>query len=102
MNTKTATQMAAIYGLKSSVAFNKMLVKCGILNYTDKGYVLSQPMRGRGFTTVVEAPYFLPNGLRITKKKSVWTESGQHFIHQHLGRIGIVPVSEQTNMFTTN
>lgn len=102
METKTASQMATIYGLKSSIAFNKMLVKCGLLTKTDKGYILSKPMQGWGFTTVIEVPYFLPNGFRATKKKSVWTESGQHFIYQHLARIGILPVSEQRDMFTTN
>lgn len=101
MESKTASQMATIYGLKSSVAFNKMLVKCGLLVHTDKGYQLSGPMKGWGFTTVIEVPYFLPNGIRTTKKKAAWTESGQHFIRQHLGRIGIVPANEQTDIFTT-
>lgn len=102
MEPKTATQMAAIYGLKSSVAFNKMLEKCGLLTKTAKGYVLSKPMQGWGFTTVVEVSYFLPSGIRAKKKRSAWTESGQHFIRQHLGRIGIVPANEQTDMFTSN
>ena len=102
METKTATQMASIYGLKSSVAFNKMLVKCGLLTHTTKGYVLSKAMQGWGFTTVIEVPYFLPNGIRAKKKKSAWTESGQQFIHQHLSRIGILPISEQRDIFTTN
>lgn len=102
MATMTSTQMATVYGLKSGIAFNKMLVKCGLLVRTDKGYVLSQPMRGWGFTTVIEVPFFLPNGFRSTKKKSAWTESGQHFIRQHLGRIGIVPVDEQSDMFANN
>jgi hypothetical protein len=102
MEIKTASQMASIYGMKSSIAFNKMLVKCGLLVKTDKGYVLSKPMQGWGFTTVIEVPYFLPNGFRATKKKAAWTESGQHFIRQHLGRIGILPISEQRDMFTTN
>lgn len=99
METKTATQMATIYGMKSSTAFNKILVKCGLLVHTSKGYQLSVPMRGWGFTTTIEVPYFLPNGIRATKKKSAWTESGQRFIRQHLGRLGIVPVNEQTDMF---
>ena len=102
MENKTAAQMATVYGLKSSIAFNKMLVKCGLLAHTDKGYQLSGPMKGWGFTTVVEVPYFLPTGIRVTKKKAAWTESGQHFIRQHLGRLGIIPVSEQTDLFTSN
>ena len=101
MEAKTATQMATIYGMKSSVAFSKMLVKCGLLIHTTKGYQLSVPMRGWGFTTVIEAPYFLPNGIRATKKKAAWTESGQQFIRQHLRRCGIVPISEQNDIFTT-
>ena len=101
MEIKTATQMATVYGLKSSIAFNKLLVKCGLLVHTNKGYVLSKPMQGWGFTTVIEVPYFLPNGFKATKKKSVWTESGQHFIRQHLSRLGILPVGEQTDLFGT-
>lgn len=101
MENKSASQMATVYGLKSGIAFNKMLVKCGILVHNNKGYVLSEPMKGWGFTAVAEVPYFLPSGIRCTKKKSVWTESGQHFIQQHLKRLGIVPVSERTDMFTS-
>ena len=97
--TKTATQMAALYGMKSSVAFNTLLEKCGLLVHTSKGYILSKPMQGWGFTTIIEVPYFLPNGIRATKKKSVWTESGQHFIRQHLGRLGIIPQGEQLGLF---
>lgn len=99
MNTKSATQMATVYGLPSSQAFNKLLEKCGLLARTDKGFVLSDRLRGQGYTVVVEAPYFLPSGIRATKKKSVWTETGQQYIHQRLARLGIVPVSEQTNLF---
>lgn len=94
--------MARIYGLKSSVAFNKLLVKCGVLTDTNKGYVLAESLRGQGYTTVINKPYFLPNGIRATKKRSAWTESGQQFIRQRLGRNGIVPVSEQQNIFSTN
>lgn len=102
MATMTSTQMATVYGLKSGIAFNKMLVRCGLMVHTNKGYQLSSPMRGWGFATVIEQPYFLPNGFRATKKKAAWTESGQHFIRQHLGRIGIIPANEQTDIFGTN
>jgi len=100
METKTATQMATIYGMKSSVAFNKTLVKCGVLLHTNKGYVLADSLRGFGYVTVIEAPYFLPNGIRAIKKKAVWTEKGQQFIYQRLGRIGIMPVNERNDIFT--
>ena len=102
MTTMTAAQMATVYGLKSSVAFNKMLVKCGLLVHTSKGYQLSGPMKGWGFTTAIEVPYFLPNGFRATKKRAAWTESGQQFIRQHLRRIGIIPANEQKDMFSMN
>ena len=102
MNTMTATQMATIYGMKSSIAFNKVLAKCGIINHTDRGYVLDSSLHGRGYIAIVDAAYFLPNGIRATKKKAVWTEKGQQFIRQRLGRIGIVPISEQKDMFTAN
>ena len=102
METKTATQMAKLYGLKSSQAFNKLLVKCGVLTDTVKGYVLAESLRGHGYTTVIDKPFFLPNGIKATKKRSAWTEEGQEFIRQRLGRNGIVPVSEQLDMFSTN
>lgn len=102
METKSATQMATIYGMKSSTAFNKMLEKCGIINHTSKGYVLDNSLRGCGYIAIIDKAYFLPNGIRATKKKAVWTEKGQQFIRQRLGRIGIVPVNEQTDMFSTN
>ena len=99
METKNATQMASVYGLKSPQAFNKLLAKCGVLVESIHGYVLADNLRGRGYSTVVEEHYFLPNGFRATKKKSVWTERGQTYIRQRLGRIGIVPNSEQTGLF---
>jgi hypothetical protein len=99
METKNATQMARLYGLKSSVAFNKLLVKCGVLVSTNKGYVLADSLRDQELTAVVESSYFLPNGIRATKKKSAWNEKGQKYIHQRLSRIGIVPTSEQNDLF---
>lgn len=102
MENKTATQMATVYGLKSSTAFNKMMAKCGVLQDTVKGYVLAEALRGQGLTAVIEVGYFLPNGFRATKKKSVWTEKGQQYIRQRLGRIGIIPADEQTDMFQMN
>lgn len=102
MNTMTATQMATAYGLKSSIAFNKLLTKCGLLTATEKGYVLADSLRGQGYITVIEVGYFLPNGIRATKKKAVWTEKGQQFIRERLGRIGIFPANEQTDIFGTS
>ena len=102
MEYKTATQMATIYGMKSPQAFNKLLAQCGVLTNTIKGYVLADSLRGQGYTIVIDKPYFLPNGIKATKKKSAWTESGQQFIRQRLGRLGIVPLSDQRDMFTTN
>ena len=99
METKNATQMATVYGLKSPQAFNKLLAKCGVLVESIHGYVLADNLRGRGYSTVVEVPFFLPNGIRTKKKKSVWTERGQTYIRQRLGRIGIVPNSEKTGLF---
>lgn len=99
METKTATQMATLYGLKSSVAFNKLLVKCGVLLHTDKGYVLAEHLRDRGLTVVINAPFFLPSGIRAFKKKSVWNETGQQFVHDILAHHGILPVSERTSLF---
>lgn len=101
MATKNATQMAKLYGLKSSVAFNNLLVKCGLLIHTVKGYVLADSLRNQQLTDVAESPFFLPNGIKATKKKSVWTEKGQQYIYQRLSRIGIVPTSEQNDLFGT-
>lgn len=104
MNYKSATQMAKDYGMKSSVAFNKVLVKCGVLVSTDKGYCLADGLHGRGLAAVIDVPYFLPNGLRASRKKAVWTEAGQAYLRQRLMRLGIVPTSERTDLFglTTN
>lgn len=99
MDTKSATQMASLYGMKSSVAFNKILVKCGLLVHTNKGYCLADSLKNLGLVAVIDYPFFLPNGIKATKKKSAWTEKGQQYIHKHLSRIGIVPVSEQRDIF---
>ena len=94
--------MATVYGLKSSIAFNKLLVKCGVLKAVSGGrYVLAEALHGQGMTTVIDTYYFLPNGIRATKKKSAWTEKGQQYVHQRLARLGILPVGEQTDLFGT-
>ena len=98
----TATQMAKAYGLKSPQAFNKLMVKCRVLVDTVKGYVLAEAFRGQGYSAVIDHPYFLPNGIRATKKKAVWTEKGQQFVRARLARIGIIPVNEQTDIFSMN
>lgn len=94
--------MATLYGLKSSTAFNKLMVKCGILQLTRKGYVLAEDLRDRGFVAVIDTSFFLPGGIKATKKHAVWTTEGQQFIHHRLARIGIVPPSEQRGLFDFN
>ena len=61
METRTATQMAKLYGMKSSTAFNKLLTECKVLRHTDKGFILDDSLQGKGYTTVVTTPYFLPS-----------------------------------------
>lgn len=100
METMTATQMAKLYGMKSSTAFNKMLTKCKVLRHTDKGFILDDSLQGKGYTTVVCQPYFLPSGIRASKKRSAWTSEGQQFIRQRLGRIGIFPADKQRDIFS--
>lgn len=99
MEIKSATQMATVYGLKSPQAFNKLLAKCGLLTHTDKGYTLAEALRGRGYVIAVESPYFLPNGLKVFKKKPMWTEEGQAYIRKMLLHHGISPVNEQQSLF---
>lgn len=99
MEIKSATQMAAIYGLKSSQAFNKLLAKCGVLEETPKGYVLTESLRDKGYSVVISVPFFLPSGIKCYKKKSAWTESGVSFIRHTLLHHGISPVSEQQSLF---
>ena len=96
----TATQMASLYGLKSSIAFNKLMVKCGILVDSNKGYVLAEQLRNKGLVAPVTAWFFLPSGIKASKKRAAWTEKGQQMIRQHLFRLGIVPPAEQTDLFS--
>lgn len=99
METMTSTQMANLYGLKSSVAFNKLMVRCGILVETEKGCVLASHLRGQDYVTVVTQWFFLPNGMKASKKRAAWTGKGRLFIQRHLRRIGIVPKDEQRDIF---
>ena len=101
MQTMTSTQMAALYGLKSSFAFNKLMVRCGILVHTTTGYVLAEALRGQGYVTTVTSWFFLPSGIKASKKKAAWTGKGRLLIQRHLRRLGIVPPSEQATLFNT-
>lgn len=100
MNYKSATDMARAYGMKSAVAFNKLLVRCGILSHTNNGYTLAHGLHGHGLVAVIDQKYFLPNGMRATRKKAYWTEAGQQYIYQRLSRLAIMPESEQTDLFS--
>lgn len=96
----TATQMAQAYGMKSSIAFNKLLVECKVLRHTANGFILDESLHGKGYTTTIKQGYFLPSGIRAYRKRAAWTDEGQQFVRKRLGRIGITPVSEQRNIFT--
>ena len=100
METMTAAQMAQAYGMKSSIAFNKLLAECKVLRRTDNGFVLDESLQGKGYTAVIKQGYFLPSGIRAFRKRSAWTEQGQQYVRQRLGRVGIFPVSEQRDLFT--
>ena len=95
----TSTQMADLYGLKSSIAFNKLMARCGILVNTVKGYVLAESFRGQGYMTAVTQWFFLPNGGKASKKRGAWTEKGCQLIHDRLQRLGILPLDEQHDLF---
>ena len=97
--TMTASQMAQLYGMKSSTAFNKLLTECKVLRRTNDGFILDESLHGKGYATVISQPYFLPSGIRATKKRSAWTPEGQLFIRQRLGRIGIYPAAEEKGIF---
>jgi hypothetical protein len=100
METKSAKQMAEVYGLKSAHAFNTILFRCGLLVETGKGgHALAAHLRGRGYVASADVPYFLANGFKVYKKIPVWTEAGQAYIRKTLLRYGIVPVSEQKDLF---
>lgn len=99
MQTMTASQMAQLYGLKSSTAFNKLLTECRVLRRTDKGFILDESLQNKGYATVICQPYFLPSGIRANRKRSAWTPKGQLFIRQRLGRIGIFPAGENRDLF---
>ena len=99
METMTSTQMAQLYGLPSSTAFNMLLLRCGILIHTNDGFVLSENLRGQGYTTNVTSWFFLPSGIKASKKRAAWTGKGRLFIQRHLHRLGIVPPEEQPTLF---
>ena len=100
METMTSKQMADLYGLKSSTAFNNLMKRCGILLRTEKGYVLAPRFRNQGYDTAVTEWFFLPNGFKASKKRAAWTPKGRLFIQRHLYRLGIMPPAEQRNLFT--
>lgn len=100
METKTSTELAELYGLKSSVAFNKLLVRCGILVEGARGYVLAEHLRGRGYACAVTQRFFLPSGVRASRKRGAWTPDGCELIRAHLLRLGICPASERKSLFT--
>lgn len=91
--------MAMLYGMKSAIAFNKLLVKCGLLQDTSKGYVLAERLRNLGLTAVIDSPFRLPNGVNAIYKKAVWTARGQEYVRRCLGHFGIWPVGEQRDLF---
>lgn len=90
----TITQIAKDYGM-SGQALNDLLHKDGIQYKQSDQWLLYSKYQDKGYTKSETQNYRKSNGEIGTKLHTKWTQKGRLFIHQILGKRGILPVMDR-------
>jgi Rha family phage regulatory protein len=93
-NTVNISQIAKDYGL-SGQALNSILHDDGVQYKLSGQWLLYSKHQDKGYTKSETQEYVRSNGEVGTKLHTKWTQKGRLFIHQVLGKRGIVPVMDR-------
>jgi Rha family phage regulatory protein len=93
-NTVNISQIAKDYGL-SGQALNSILHDDGVQYKLSGQWLLYSKHQDKGYTKSETQEYTRSNGEIGTKLHTKWTQKGRLFIHQVLGKRGIVPVMDR-------
>lgn len=94
INTVNISQIAKDYGL-SGQALNTILHDEGVQYKLSGQWLLYSKHQDKGYTKSETQEYIRSNGEIGTKLHTKWTQKGRLFIHQVLGKRGIVPVMDR-------
>jgi Rha family phage regulatory protein len=94
INTVNISQIAKDYGL-SGQALNSILHDEGVQYKLSGQWLLYSKHQDKGYTKSETQEYIRSNGEIGTKLHTKWTQKGRLFIHQVLGKRGIVPVMDR-------
>jgi Rha family phage regulatory protein len=90
----TITQIAKDYGM-SGKALNDLLHREGIQYKQSEQWLLYSKHQDKGYTKSETQNYRKSNGEMGTKLHTKWTQKGRLFIHQVLGKRGILPIMDR-------
>lgn len=92
--TVTVSQIAKDYGL-SAKALNSLLHETGVQYKVNGQWLLYSKHQDCGYTKSRTVEYFDSVGERRVKMDTQWTQKGRLFIHEILGKRGIVPYMDR-------
>lgn len=93
-STVTITQIAKDYGL-SGQELNKVLHEDGVQYKQNDQWLLYRKYQDQGFTKSTTIDVLHNSGQRTVKMNTRWTQKGRLFIHEILGKRGIVPYMDR-------
>lgn len=93
----TITQIAKDYGL-SGTALNQILHEERVQYKQNKQWLLYSKYQDKGFTKSMTLDILRNNGEREVKMNTRWTQKGRLFIHELLGKRGIVPFMDRDSV----
>ena len=93
-DTVTITQIAKDYGM-SGQELNKVLHEEGVQYKQNNQWLLYAKHHDKGYTKSQTVDVIHSNGTRLIKMNTRWTQKGRLFIHELLGRRGIIPVIDR-------
>ncbi|WP_244310785.1 phage regulatory protein/antirepressor Ant [Paenibacillus ottowii] len=92
----TITQIAKDYGL-SGTALNQILHEEKVQYKQNKQWLLYSKYQDKGYTKSQTLDILHNNGERTVKMNTRWTQKGRLFIHELLGKRGILPFMDREN-----
>lgn len=84
------SQLAAMFGISSAKALNKILKDLKIQHRVNEQWILNADYQGKGYTAVVTTSHECSDGRKENSALTVWTEPGRVFLHGKLSKAGYI------------
>ena len=84
------SQLAAMFGISSAKALNKILKDLKIQHRVNEQWILNADYQGKGYTAVVTTSHECSDGRKENSALTVWTEPDRVFLHGKLSKAGYI------------